>query len=119
MSVRPPNHEIIRVTITVEGKSGENVLEFFDQGTSNSQGAIVDNIGVYPWKTNQLCLIEETKTVEAGYPVTSVSVYDKRHNHYQINAGEPGQVYAWCPINCNQTDRWISVSSVSVEYLFY
>ena len=39
-----------------------------DNGKIKHHGAIIDNVGIYEWKTNNLCKIQEIEAVAAGYP---------------------------------------------------
>ena len=82
----PILYGVTKVTITVEGRIGPNVLLFVDRGKIDAHGAIIDNIGVYRWKNSQPCE-KEIKTVEVGFPVTSSSVHNNKHNHYQLDSG--------------------------------
>ena len=110
----PILYGVTKVTITVEGRIGPNVLLFVDRGKIDAYGAIIDNVGVYPWKNNQPCE-KEIKIVETGYPVSYISLHSNKYNHYQLDSGEPGCASAWCPLICKSSNHWISVSSVSLE----
>ena len=60
--------------MTVNGREGPNVLEFVENGKIKNPGAGIDNVGIYEWKTNKFCKIEEIEAVGAGYPVVASSV---------------------------------------------
>ena len=51
--------------MTVNGREGINVLEFVDDGKILHHGVVIDNIGLYEWKTNEYCKIEEIEAVGA------------------------------------------------------
>ena len=110
-NIRPDLYGVTTLLLTVLGRNGPNVLEFVDRGTVDNYGAAVDNVGIFAWKTNKLC-IKEIMAVEAGYPVTPISVYTLKHNNYRLDSGEPGQTYAWCPIRYSSPNQWIKVSSI-------
>ena len=69
-----------------------------DNGQINGYGAVIDNVGVYPWKLNDV-QYKEVRAVASGHHVSASSFYDKKHWNYQINAAGHGQYPCWCPIN--------------------
>ena len=71
-NIRPDLYGVTTVLFTVLGRNGPNVLEFVDKGSVDNYGAAIDNVGIFAWKTNKLC-IKEIMAVEAGYPVTPIS----------------------------------------------
>ena len=111
LRVRPNIYGVRTITATVKGRNGINTLEFLDTGSVNAHGAAIDNVGVHPWKINDVC-DHEIEAVGAGYPVTSISVLNFNHNHYQLDSGEPGHAYAWCPVRYKSSGQWIQVSSL-------
>ena len=99
------------VVVTVNGREGPNVLEFVDNGKIKQLGAGIDNIGVYEWKDNDLCKVEEIEAVGAGYPVTFSSVLDEKHWSYQLDGGRNGLYWTWCPLQYKEIGNWIQVSA--------
>ena len=55
MNVRPNQHGVTTITQTVNGRNGINTLEFLDNGKIDKVGAVIDNVGIYPWKINDIC----------------------------------------------------------------
>ena len=55
LKVRPGFPGKATVTHTLNGLNGDNVLEFVDNGKIELSGAIIDNIGLYPWNRNSIC----------------------------------------------------------------
>ena len=74
LKIRPDLHGLTTIVMTVNGRDGPNVLEFVDNGKIKYPGAAVDNVGIYAWKTNKFCQVQEIEAVGAGYPIEFSSV---------------------------------------------
>ena len=59
LKVRPSLQGVTTAIVTVNGREGPNVLEFVDNGRIKYHGAAIDNVGIYEWKTNKHCEIQE------------------------------------------------------------
>ena len=70
-----------------------------DNGKVKNYGAAIDNVGIYEWKTNELCQIEEVEAVGAGNPVQYSAFYNGNHVNYQLDSAKPGHAYV-VPIPC-------------------
>ncbi len=46
-----------------------------DNGKIDSYGAVIDNVGVYPWKTNDI-QYKEVRAVATGHHVSASSFLD-------------------------------------------
>jgi hypothetical protein len=91
----------VNVSITVEGAEGINSLEFVDASTSEKKsGAIIDDVGLYPWKRNNFN-VKEIEAVGAGFSVTASTWLNVHHMDPQLDADESNtrDVYpCWGPI---------------------
>ena len=94
-NIRPFLPGVTTVVLTLNGRNGPNSLEFVDVGGGS---LLLDNVGVHPWKTNDICF-KKVYAVRTGYPVTTISYYHKNYQNYQLDAGSPGMAYAWVPVN--------------------
>lgn len=99
--IRPFDHKVVNVSITVEGVEGINSLEIVDASTSEKKsGAIIDDVGLYPWKRNNFN-VKEIEAVGAGFSVTASTWLNVHHMDPQLDADESNtrDVYpCWCPI---------------------
>ena len=111
LKIRPSLHGVTKIVVTVNGREGPNVLEFVDNGKIKHNGVAIDNVGIYEWRTNELCRIEEIEAVGAGYPVTFSSILNEQHWSYQLNGGRKGVYYTWCPLHNKEIGNWIQVSA--------
>lgn len=73
-----------------------------ENGKTKGLGVAVDNIGIYEWRDNENCEIEEIEAVGAGYPVSYSSVKnDMKHLSYMLDGGRNGLYWGWCPLHGN------------------
>ena len=73
--VRPTEYGVRTALFTVYGKKGNNIIEFKDNGrTRESYGGVIDNVGIFSWKSNSNS-VKEIEAVGAGDPVTYSSYY--------------------------------------------
>ena len=45
--------------MTINGRDGPNTLEFVEDGKKAGISSVIDNVGVYEWKSNTLCGVKE------------------------------------------------------------
>ena len=87
--------------MTVEGAEGINSLEFVDASTSEKKsGAIIDDVGLYPWKKNNFN-VKEIEAVGAGFSVTASTWANFHYMDPQLDADESNtrdKYSCWCPI---------------------
>lgn len=99
--IRPHSHQASTIVFKVFGRTGLNSLEFVDAGIADGKGALIDNVGVYGWKRNNI-VMKETEAVGAGFPVTASSWLNVEHMDPQLDADESntGNKYpCWGPLN--------------------
>ena len=54
--VRPARSGVFTAVFTVYGHVGTNMIEFEHNNVANNyNSAIIDNVGVYQWKNNEIC----------------------------------------------------------------
>ena len=59
MRIRPDAQGVTTIVMTINGRDGPNTLEFVEDGKKAGISSVIDNVGVYEWKSNTLCGFKE------------------------------------------------------------
>ena len=103
--------------LDVEGKDGNNIVEFVDVRSIPAHGVVIDNVGLYERKKNE-SVVEEIEAVSAGGIVTMSSIRDTNFDMYQLDRPYEGvglNIGAWCPKSTWLGQEWIQVSTDTLK----
>jgi hypothetical protein len=92
-----------------------------DASTSEkNHGAVIDDIGLYAWKSN-LITVKEVDAVASGASVVASSYQSWLYMDYQLDSDETNTQNpypSWCAYRYLATKgNWIQVSTGKIEYL--
>jgi hypothetical protein len=113
---RPGAYGVQTEELEVEGKDGNNIVEFVDVSSDPGRGAVIDNVGLYAWEKNKLAT-KEIEAVSAGGIVTMSSIWNTNFDMYQLDRVLDWveiEFSAWC--SRNNTNQWIQVSTDTLKY---